>query len=238
MIINMWSGPRTLSTALMRSFENRNDTSVWDEPMYAYYLNKTKLNHPMAKQIIKTYETNIDLLIKDMTKDYKNKIFYLKHMSHHLLRETPMEWINSGKNCFLIRDPKKVIISYSKNNIIKDSDDIGFPTQLKIFKYLKKNKQQLIVINSDDLASNPKKTLIGLCKKLNIVFNVNMLKWPKGVRKSDGIWGKVWYKNVINSDSFEKKEVKSEPITDKYKKILFECNQIYEELNYYNLLKD
>ena len=54
----MWSGPRNLSTALMRSFENREDTNVWDEPFYAYYLNKTQKNHPLKKEIISKYETN------------------------------------------------------------------------------------------------------------------------------------------------------------------------------------
>ena len=66
MIINMWSGPRNLSTALMRSFENRKDTNVWDEPLYAYYLKNTKLNHPLANKIINKYKTNIDELNREI----------------------------------------------------------------------------------------------------------------------------------------------------------------------------
>ena len=42
----MWSGPRNLSTAMMRSWENRVDTAVIDEPLYAAYLATTRLDHP------------------------------------------------------------------------------------------------------------------------------------------------------------------------------------------------
>ncbi len=41
MNLAMWSGPRNISTALMRSWENRPDTEVVDEPLYAYYLQRT-----------------------------------------------------------------------------------------------------------------------------------------------------------------------------------------------------
>ena len=42
-IIAMWSGPRNISTAMMRSFENRSDCQVIDEPFYGYYLQQTGL---------------------------------------------------------------------------------------------------------------------------------------------------------------------------------------------------
>jgi len=239
MIINMWSGPRNLSTALMRSFENRIDTEVWDEPLYAYYLKETKTNHPMSDEIINTYKTNINELITNMTKKNKyNKILYLKQMTHHLIDKTPIDWINVCKNCFLIRDPKKVILSYIKNNNLNNSNDIGYPSQFKIFKYLQKTKSKVIVINSDDLINDTKKTLILLCKSLNIKYTNEMLKWPTGSRSSDGIWGKVWYKKLIQSSSFQKEDKKNTiNFPSKYSFIYEECLRIYEELNSYNLNK-
>ena len=237
MIINMWSGPRNLSTALMRSFENRKDTNVWDEPLYAYYLKNTKLNHPLAKKIINKYKTNIDDLIKDMTtkKDHL-KILYLKQMTHHLINKTSIDWIKKTKNCLLIRDPKKVINSYLKKNEIKTLDDIGFESQYKIFRYLNKNKLKIIVINADDLIFNSEKTIKNLCNNLKIEFTNNMLKWPKGKRKTDGIWGEVWYKKVINSTTFNSDYINKEiKIPSKYNSLLNEANQIYKELNLYNL---
>ena len=237
MIINMWSGPRNLSTALMRSFENREDTEVWDEPLYAYYLKNTKLRHPMNKEIIKNYETNINTLISKMTsKNLDKKIFYLKHMTHHMIKRTPINWIKKNKNCLLIRKPEKVISSYLKKNILNRSEDLGFPNQIKIYKFLKKNKLDIVIINSDDLILNSEKTIKLLCKKLKINFRKKMLNWPKGARVSDGIWGKIWYKNVVKTNSFQSKMIEKKiQIPSKYNSILRECNKIYDELNLYNI---
>ena len=117
MIIFMWSGPRNLSTALMRSFENRKDTYVLDEPFYAYYLKKTGLNHPMKKEIINHYPVSQNIIIKLITKKpKKEKIFYQKHMNQHIIKNTNLDWITKGYNCFLIRHPAKVINSYIKKD--------------------------------------------------------------------------------------------------------------------------
>ena len=50
MNIDMWSGPRNLSTAMMYSFGARADCAVWDEPFYAAYLSLTGHDHPMAAE--------------------------------------------------------------------------------------------------------------------------------------------------------------------------------------------
>ena len=42
--IAMWSGPRNISTAMMRSFASRADAVVVDEPFYAAYLAATGLD--------------------------------------------------------------------------------------------------------------------------------------------------------------------------------------------------
>ena len=234
----MWSGPRNLSTALMRSFENRVDTEVWDEPLYAYYLKETKKNHPIAKDIINTYETNIDKLISKITKDIGKRILYQKHMTHHILSKTPIDWIKNGVNCFLIRNPKEVIQSYINKNELNNSNDIGFPTQIKLFNIVKDLGIKPIIINAEDLSSNPKKVLVSLCKNLNIPFSTKMLKWPKGKRQSDGIWGKVWYKNVQSSTNFVKLKKNKSTIPKKYMNIYYECLDIYNKLNHNNIVNE
>ena len=232
----MWSGPRNLSTALMRSFENRRDTIVWDEPLYAYYLKESKKNHPLKNQIIDKYETNINELIKKMTNiDHKKNIFYQKHMTHHILEKTNINWIEKGINCFLIREPKDVLLSYIKKNKINNANDIGYPMQLKLFNILKKKGLKPIVINADNLSSNPKKILTILCRKLDIPFSNKMLSWPKGKRDTDGIWGEIWYNNVKKSTCFRKLEKKKDKIPKNYEEIYNKCLIIYKELSLYDI---
>ena len=205
MIINMWSGPRNISTALMRSFENRNDTYVIDEPFYGYYLKKTGLKHPMYKEILKHYETNEKKIIENLIRKNKNKIMFIKHMTHHLNQDSSLEWLKNTKNFFLIRHPKKVINSYIKKNKLNNINDLGFIELLRIFEFVKFfSKNTPIVINSSKLLKNPENILRKLCDKSEIKFDKKMLQWPKGIRKSDGIWADIWYKNVINSTYIRK----------------------------------
>jgi hypothetical protein len=56
--IVMWSGPRNISTAMMRSWGNRPDTFVVDEPFYAFYLKSTGKKHPGADEVIASEETD------------------------------------------------------------------------------------------------------------------------------------------------------------------------------------
>ena len=232
----MWSGPRNLSTALMRSFENRGDTQIIDEPFYAYYLYKTKLNHPMKKQIINNYPISQSIIIKQLIKKAKNKkIYYQKHMTHHIVKNTRTSWLNKGHNCFLIRHPSKVINSYIKKNTLNNINDIGIKKQFEIFNKIKKNKQQYIVINADSILINPEKTIRNLCKYLNIDFSKKMLKWRKGKRNTDGIWSKVWYKNVEKSTTFSKFKNENLSVPKKYHKIYIESLRYYNKMNQHSI---
>ena len=236
MIIFMWSGPRNLSTALMRSFENRKDTYVLDEPFYAYYLKKNGLNHPMKKEIINHYSVSQNKIIKLITSKPENeKIFYQKHMTQHIIKNTNLDWIRNGYNCFLISHPAKVINSYIKKNSLRNIDDIGFKKQFKIFNKVKKNNLNFIVINADNILINPKKTIKILCKVLKIRFSKKMLSWPKGKRSSDGIWSKVWYKNVELSNTFSKYRKEKINVPKKYKKIYEESLKYYNQMNEYSI---
>ena len=230
----MWSGPRNISTALMRSFENRTDTKVYDEPFYSYYLKNTNLDHPMKDEIINTYPYDENEVINLITKnDDKYKIFYQKHMTHHILDKTNLEWINKGLNCFLIRDPAKVITSYIKKNSLRSIKDVGFKKLYQIFKLL--NLKDPIVINSDYLLKDPKKYLKILCQKLNLDFDEKMLNWPKGFRDTDGIWSKVWYQDVISTTTFNSNIKKEYKIPKDFENIYKECQKIYEEINKYSI---
>ena len=235
MLIFMWSGPRNLSTALMRSFENRDDTIVHDEPFYGYYLFKTQLNHPMKDEIISNYPIAQNEIIKNITTKQKNKIYYQKHMTHHIVKNTRIEWIKKGYNCFLIRHPSKVINSYIQKNTLRNINDIGFKKQFEIFKKIKKNNSKFLVINADDILINPIDSMKKLCKKLNINFSRKMLNWPKGKRNTDGIWSKVWYKNVIQSSTFNKFKSEQINVPKKYSKIYDESLKYYEAMNKYSL---
>lgn len=238
-IIAMWSGPRNISTAMMRAFENRPDTIVVDEPFYAHYLLKTGYNHPMRDEVINSQSSNWNKIAKRLTSQIPNDkdVWYQKHMAQHNLPNYSLDWTQNIFNCFLIRDPKEVIHSYSKKFELTSPEQIGFPQQLELFNKLKNLHQNSlpIVIDSKDILLNPKRMLNNLCTQLEIPFFDEMLNWPKGPRSTDGIWSKHWYKNVEASSCFNKYSPKIVELPKKYHSIYYECKSIYDELNCYKM---
>ena len=231
--IAMWSGPRNISTALMRSFENRSDCFVSDEPFYSYFLYKTGLKHPLYDEIIKSGLINYNKIIKYITGPIPSSknIWYQKHMAHHILEGENLDWIKNMKNCLLIRHPNDVILSYSKKNEINSIQQLGYLQQIKIYKMLIKEMELApIIIDAQDLLRNPKNMLIEMCKKLRIKFDDNMLSWPPGIRETDGIWGKHWYKQVEASTGFKPYTKTDRIIPPKYIKLNDECMQYYDFL--------
>lgn len=195
----MWSGPRNISTALMRSWENRPDCVVVDEPLYAYYLNETALNHPGRDEVIAAGCIDWRPVVADLTTAEPAPVYYQKHMTHHLLPQLPRDWIGSLDNVLLIRDPFEVVASYVRSRADVVTEDIGLVQQVQLYDQL---GGDVPVIDAADFLRDPKAYLHWLCRHLGIAFTEAMLHWPAGPRASDGVWAKYWYDAVIASTGF------------------------------------
>ena len=207
--IAMWSGPRNISTAMMRAFENRPDCVVWDEPFYAAELARSGRDHPMREEVIAAGETDPARVVARLLGpiDDPDKpgatMFYQKHMTHHMLDGFDREWIAQVRNAFLIRDPARVLASYTKAWSDVTLADIGYVQQSEIFDAVANRLGEAPpVIESADVLANPRGMMRALCAALRIPFRDEMLSWPPGRRKSDGVWAPVWYAAVERSTGF------------------------------------
>ena len=235
MRIACWSGPRNISTALMRSWSSRGDSFVSDEPFYAYYLKEQQLKHPMYKEIIEYYPNTYDDVVTSLTSEIPNdkEHWYQKHMAHHLIDLNNIDWIKNFENCILIRHPKDVINSYVKKNTLNHIDELGYPQQYKIMSYLDNIGKKFIVIDSNILLNNPEKILSQWCSSINLKFDISMLKWQKGNHPQDGIWWKHWYDSVITTTHFQKFSVNQSQLDKKYQSIYDEALDYYNKLYYF-----
>jgi len=196
----MWSGPRNISTALMRAWENRPDSKVVDEPLYAYYLDRTGLNHPVREQVIAAGEPDWRRVVAELTGPQDVAVYYQKHMTHHLIPELPREWIRELDNVLLIRDPAEVVASYVRSRADVVAEDIGLVQQTELYDQL---GADVPVIDSADFLQDPEGYLRWLCDRFDLPFTDRMLSWPAGPRDSDGVWAPYWYDAVIASTGFE-----------------------------------
>ena len=199
----MWSGPRNISTAMMRSWENRTDCEVIDEPFYACYLQATGIEHPMRNEVIASQSTDWDQVGDELLRS-RAPIFYQKHMTQHMLPGKDLSWASHLQHCFLIRDPLEVVASYSRKRTSPTTDDIGLIRQLELYRELQESTGQAIpVIEASAVLLEPERMLTRLCNHFGIAFRSEMLSWPAGRRVSDGIWAEHWYQSVENSTGFE-----------------------------------
>ena len=229
-IIHLWSGPRNISTAFMYSFAQRNDTKVLDEPLYAHYLKITGIDHPGKEEILKSQEQDGNKLLKDMASSKTNKaILFCKQMTHHLV-EIDLSLLKNAFNILLIRNPKHVLHSYAKVIMHPKLNDIGIKQSHDLFHYLKENKFDCLVADSNELLKNPEKMLTTICDNAGIVFQPAMLKWQAGPKAEDGVWAKYWYDNVHRSTGFQPFQEKETNLPEHLEKIFLESKPFYDFL--------
>ena len=236
--IAMLSGPRNISTAMMRSWESRADTFVIDEPFYPHYLSKTDVDHPGREEIIAAGEVDESVVGRKLISESKGNcsIYFQKHITHHLLPSVDREWMKFVTNCFLIRNPKDMIISYSKVHSDLNMHLLGLSEQYEIFNHVREITNEIPpVVDAKDILLNPRDVLSKLCIKVNVVFSEEMLSWSKGKRDTDGIWADYWYKNVINSTGFNTYREKEEDVPSKYLDLYEDCSKIYNKLSKYKI---
>jgi len=236
--IAMWSGPRNISTAMMRAWGNRSDTFVIDEPFYAYYLKTSGKEHPGADTVIAAGEIDWQKVIAQLTGPVPNgkRIFFQKHMTHHLLPEVDRQWLGAMTNCFLIRDPREVIVSYVKKWEDPTLEDLGFVQQAEIFDWVRQKIASVPpVIDARDVQQNPERVLRRLCDAVGVKFSESMLSWPLGLRETDGAWAKYWYGEVARSISFQPYRPRDAKVPAHLGKIHERCRECYERLYEYRL---
>ncbi|HET9033644.1 MAG TPA: hypothetical protein VFN25_12160 [Dokdonella sp.] len=231
--IAMWSGPRNLSTAMMRSWENRGDCFVSDEPFYAHYLAETGFVHPVRDEVIADGETDWKNVAATMVGEIPDgqPIWYQKHMCQHMLAHIDHDWMSGLAHAFLIRDPAQVVASYLRSRDTVSAEEIGLPQEVRLFDEVCDRLGSVPpVIDADDFLVDPEAHLRALCAHFDIPFRESMLHWPAGPRDSDGIWAPHWYAAVWNSTGFESPRPRDIKLNGEGARVAEECRPLYEKL--------
>jgi hypothetical protein len=231
--IAMWSGPRTISTALMRSFGSRPDTAVADEPLYGFYLASTRVPHPGRDEIIQSMPNGWRTVIDELTLaplPAGKTIHYAKHMTHHLLPEVDRGALGGLRHAFLIRDPRQLLASYAKVRAEPELADLGLAQQVEIFRRFGGP-----VVDARDILLQPERTLRALCDALGVPFDPAMLSWPAGPRDTDGVWARYWYEGVWRSTGFGPYRESLAELPPELEQLAGHCQPFYAEMSDHRL---
>lgn len=231
--IAMWSGPRNISTALMRSFGARPDTTVCDEPLYAHYLLVTGAPHPGRDEVIATHEADWRKVAAALTGPVPGgrRVFYQKHMAHHLLPDIGRDWLDALAHAFLVRDPAAMIASLVRVTPDAGLADTGLPQQAELFERVaQRTGCAPPVIDARDVLADPPGLLAALCDALGIPYDQRMLCWSPGPRDTDGVWAKHWYGAVNASTGFQAPRDDAPPLPPVLRPLYEQCMPYYERL--------
>jgi hypothetical protein len=225
--VAMWSGPRNISTAMMRSFGARSDTLVVDEPLYSYYLTATGLDHPGRDDVIASQPSRWPDVAAQLTGPPPDgvPVFYQKHMTHHLLPEVGRDWLAGLSHAFLIRDPASVVASYAKVRGEPTLADLGYEQQVEIFR-----AHGGPVVDAAVVLADPAGVLQRLCRALNLEYDPAMLSWPAGPRSTDGVWAPHWYAAVEASTGFAGPDARPVVVPDRLRELVEAAQPYYDEL--------
>ena len=229
----VWSGPRNISTALMRSWENRPDCVVVDEPLYAAYLAGTGIEHPGRDEVLAAGPTDWRQAVARLNEPLPAgvRVHYAKHMSHHLLPDMATDWVLDFTTVLLIRDPSLVVASYVHSRASVEPADIGLGQQVDLLDLLLANGQDPPVIDAEDFLRDPRAYLIWWCDWLGLPLDDGMLSWPAGPRDTDGVWAPHWYAAVRASTGFAPWRAREVSLSVHDAEVAEACRPAYERLH-------
>ncbi|WP_439100672.1 HAD family hydrolase [Congregibacter sp.] len=233
--VAMWSGPRNISTAMMRSFENRSDSAVVDEPLYAAYLAETGLEHPGGADILASQSQDWREVAGGLCSEEPAALYYQKHMTQHILPGMDLSFTEKLTNCFLIREPRRIIASYARVRSDFTLEELGFAQQAALFeRECERLGEVPPVLDAALTLSDPRAVLSQLCERLSLPFEEAMLQWPSGPRDSDGVWAPHWYASVWSSTGFatpaESSVEESAVLSAEQDQMCAQAQQMYERM--------
>lgn len=219
-----------MSTALMYSFAQRNDTTVIDEPLYGHYLRVSDAQHPASQDVMDSMNCDGDAVMRELMQraDSSSANQFAKHMAHHLtaLDET---FLARTTNVLLVRNPRDMLPSLSIQLPTPTLRDTGLKRQWQLWQQLTATGQTPAVLDAQQLLANPSGVLHKLCDHLGITFDAAMLEWPAGPRDEDGVWAPHWYHNVHKSTGFGSYQQKHD-IDRALQPLLETCAPFYDAL--------
>lgn len=237
--IAMWSGPRNLSTAMMRSFSSRSDTFVSDEPFYGAYLRETGDPQPMGDTVMASMDCTWHSVAHNISQQAPDgsAIWYQKHMSHHMEGPVSITDFPEHRHAFLIRDPRRVAASYANKRTAIRPDHLGTARQREYFELVADRAgSPPPVIDSADVLASPAGVLARLCSALGIEWSPAMLSWKTGPHPQDGVWQSHWYDAVNASTGFGSPPGPLPVLSDDYAAVAAACMADYEALARYRIL--
>ncbi|MFT7474004.1 MAG: hypothetical protein ACI81L_000920 [Verrucomicrobiales bacterium] len=220
---------------MMYSWRERRDTTVLDEPLYAYYLATSGRAHPGADDVLASQDNDGASVIENvMMADYDTPVVFFKQIAKHIV-DLDLSFLPNFTNVLLTREPHDMLSSWQVQMPDSTIADTGYPELLQILDIVLAAGQEPIVIETNRLLSDPAGVLRAVCDRVGIDFDDAMLSWPSGPKPEDGVWAPYWYDGVWGSMGWKPNVPKNVELLPGLAAALPEAEAAYERLLPYRL---
>lgn len=231
--INIWSGPRNISTALMYSFAQRADCAVVDEPLYAHYLATTGREHPGRDDVLAAQPLDGNGVLEALAETARalptDHVLVCKQMAHHLVG-IDRSLLAPATNVLLTRDPGDMLRSLSIQLPDATLADTGLEMLVSLADDIAATGRRPVVLDSADLLADPPARLAALCADVGLRPDEAMLSWPAGPKPFDGVWAEHWYERVWASTGFTRPEPRDRRLDPRLMRVLAEADALHHRL--------
>lgn len=201
-IIALWVHPRSMSTAVERIMRERGDLTCFHEPfMYDYYLNRSPRMMPKFEpsddQRVNYAETRAMILEAADA----GPVFF-KDMSYYHLPQIydDMELAGRLVNLFLIRDPRRSILSYHKLDSDLTSVEVGLEALWLHYHWLVTAMQQTpVILQAEHIQADPVGVVSGAWQQIGLSDCPSAFDWQ--VENVPDDWKSVsgWHQSVSSA---------------------------------------
>lgn len=230
-LVNVWSGPRNVSTALMYAFRERPDTTVVDEPLYAAYLHRfPSIDHPGRDEVLASQPTDhrvvLDRLLGD---DWPTPVVVAKQMAAHL-NGIETDWLDDCANVLLVRPPEPVVASYTEQVTEATVDQLGYTVQAALVDRALARGERPIVLETSRLLGDPAGVLRRCCELLDLPWTDAMLTWEAGPVPEDGVWATYWYARTHTTTGFGRPRHRDRDLPPHLAEVAAAARPLYERV--------
>ena len=164
------------------------------------------------------------------------RVWYQKHMTHHLLPEIGRDWLDQLTNCFLIRDPREVLASYVRTRRSPTLDDLGSPQQVETSSSVRARSGRVPpVLDARDVLEDPRRMLGLLCAAIGIPFSLAHAGLARGPAPERRRLGRHWYAGVWRSTGFRPYRPPVAPLPAALEPLAAACEPYYRLLHAHRL---
>ncbi|WP_424096447.1 sulfotransferase family protein [Moorena producens] len=236
-IVVLWATPRSVSTPFERTFSQRPDTAIIDEPFLdVYYFSKWRRSNRFGDCEQRQNYQPTQVLEEIKSKVEAAPLIFMKEMAYQGMPYIDQGFLASVINTFIVRHPHEVMASWYRVNESPTNEEFGFDALKQMWQIVTEQlEQKPILVEANSFRRHPQKVLREYCQRIGVNFDPQMLSWNEEKWREcqpDEMESRAkWYKTLDGSSGIVPPTQEKVQIRPEDAGMVEGAQKVYEELS-------